>query len=133
MSIGCSVYIDCEKSHVHQVMEMALEESPEKYVIRTNLVEVTQAVKDNLDKVSDRLVEKEFITVNEAIGIKETLGISTLSKASGFMQRVLSKTRNTKREEWFEKFVVIIGNDTAERELVQKLIRDYGKAMDSKI
>ena len=118
---------------MHQVMEMALEESPEKYVIRTNLVEVTQAVRENLDKVSDRLVEKGFMTVNEAIGIKETLGISTLSKASGFMQRVLSKTRNTKREEWFEKFVVIIGNDTAERELVQKLIRDYGKAMDSKI
>ena len=110
-----------------QVIVMALQESPEKYVIRTNLVEVTRAVTENLDRVSDRLVEKGFMTVNAAIGIKGTLGTTTSSKASEFMQQVLSKTHNEKREEWFEKFVGILGNDTAEQELVQKLIRDYGK------
>ena len=107
---------------------IACEELPEKYALRSHLMEVTDVVELNLNVIGTRLVEKGFITQRQLCDITETLGQTAANKASSLMRSVVSKIdRSDKREEWFEKFVLILANDTTESELVEKLTKAFGR------
>ena len=121
-SRDCAFHVSTERA------TMALGEPPEEYVIRSNLISVAQAVQRNLNVISQQLIREAFITAAAADNIIGTLGMPPASKANGFMQCVQSKMSRSHatREQWFEKFVTILANHTAEGELVMKLIRDFG-------
>lgn len=107
---------------------MACEEPPEKYVLRIHLTDITNVVELNLDVIGTRLVEKGFITQHQLRNITGTLGQTPANKASSLMDSVVSRIdMSDNREEWFEKFVDILANNTAERELVEKLTKVFGR------
>ena len=107
---------------------MAGGEPPEKYALRIHLTEATDTVELNLQVIGNRLAEKNFITPRQKHDILGVLGQPSASKANCLMRCVESKIDTShKREEWFEEFVLILANDTAADELVEKLTRDLGK------
>ena len=107
---------------------MALGEAPEHCVIRENLVAVKEAVAMNMSTISPRLEELAFISGTQSSGIQGTMGLSQSQKADNYVRAVLSKLSRDygTQEEWFEKFVDVLANDTVEGELVKKLTRELG-------
>ena len=109
---------------------MAGGEPPEKYVLRIHLTEVTDVVELNLEVIGNRLVEKNFMTQRQKHNIIGVIGQNAASKANSLMRCVESKIDTSdKREKWFEEFVLILANDTASDELVEKLTRALGNFM----
>ena len=107
---------------------MAYGEPPEKYALRINLVKVTGAVKRNLGVIGRRLVEEAFMTDDQLENIVDVLGVNTDSKAGQLMRVVEARMATTSNpEEWFETFVLILAKNTTEKDLVQDLVKDFGK------
>lgn len=109
---------------------MASGEPHEKYTLRTHLVAVTDAVEQNLDVIGGRLAEEKFITQRQMRTIIDFKGDTNPAKASKLMRTVEAKIGTEdeqEREEWFEKFVLILLKNTAEEKLGKKLIKTFGK------
>ncbi len=106
---------------------MACGELPEKYVLRTHLTDITDAVELNLQVIGTCLVEQGFITDRQLRNIVQVVGPTDESKAINLMGTVLAKINiSVKREEWFEKFVLILSEKTTAHELVEKLTNALG-------
>lgn len=110
------------------VGDMASGERAERYALRVNLTDLTEAVEFNLEVIAQRLEQEAFITSHQRRSITDTTGLSFASKASRLLNCVLTKVNSDTGEKWFERFVHIIANCTTENELVKKLIRDFSKS-----
>ena len=107
---------------------MSLEESPENFALRENLVTVTDAVEGNLTLIGQCLEKDAFMTGRQVRNIVNVPGETAEAKAGKLVGAVQTKIRTASNpEEWFEKFVFILSRNTAENDLVKKLVKDFGK------
>ena len=89
--------------------------------LRTNITSISNVVTvgGNLQWFANCLVEKAFITRENAQGILGRCGLTPTQQASQLMDSVFAKIRG--KRHWFDAFVNIFSHDAAHADLMQRL------------
>ena len=97
-------------------------EPSEIAAIRQNMEMISAHVRRNPRWFANKLVEKAFVTQDEASNILDTDGIGPVKQAAKLLDSVVTVLKYTdKRKAWFDEFIDIFSPEAAYVELVEKL------------
>ena len=100
-------------------------------MLRSHYADLCLAVSDNPDVFGSNLVQYGFAKQTTVTGIVGTLGITNYQKSSKLLEVVDSRfntsTPGQSAKDFFDCFVLILGNKLGHNDIAQALVATYSK------